>query len=121
MMLRSSYLPAADPGGDEERLHGRAGLEDVGRGAVAIRARRHVIAVVRVVGGLIHHGEYFAGRDIEHDDGAASGAVVADGGLQLPIGEVLNAQIDRQHEIAAGTDGTYALHVLARCVRSGPE
>src|SRR6202012_5281264 len=66
-------LTRGDPGGDEERLHGGTGLEDVSHGAIAIRARRHVLAVVRVVGGLVDHGEYLARGDVEHDYGAARG------------------------------------------------
>ena len=88
-------LAGSDTRGNEERLDGGAGLENVGCRAIAISRRQDLLAVIRVVGGLIDHGEHFAGRNVDHDDRTAGGTVIADGGLQLPVGEVLDAKIDR--------------------------
>ena len=74
--------------------------------------RLDLVAIVRVVGGLVHHRQHFAGRDVEHDHRAGLGALVADRGLQLAVREVLDAQVDRQHEIAAGPHRADLLDVL---------
>ena len=50
--------------------------------------------------------------DVDHDDGAGTGALLADRGLQLPVGEVLDAQVDREHQVAARARRTDALDVL---------
>ena len=57
-------------------------------------------AIVRVVGRLVHHGEHFAGVDVDDDDGARVCAVFLHRRLQLPIRQILNAQVDARHQIA---------------------
>ena len=101
-----------ESGGHEERLDGRTGLEDIGGRPVAIGRRLNLLAVVGVVGGLVHHGEHLAAGDVEHDRGAGAGTLVADRRLQLAVREVLDAQVDRQHQIAPRTCRPDALHVL---------
>jgi oligopeptidase B len=51
-----------------ERLDNRARLEDVGRRAIAIARGRDLLAIIRVVGRLVHHRDDLASLDIEHDD-----------------------------------------------------
>ena len=71
-----------------------------------------LLAVVRVVGRLVHHRQHFAGGDVQHDDRAGLRARIPDRRLQLPIREILDAQIDGQHQVAAGARRANALHVL---------
>ena len=105
-------LSGGKPRRDEERLDARAGLKDVSGGAVSVGGRDKLLAVIRVVGGLIDHRQDFAGRDVKDDYGSCSGALLANRSLQLPVGKILNAQIDRQHQIPAGPRTSDAVHVL---------
>ncbi len=105
-------LTGRDTGRHEKRLHRGAGLEHVGRGAIAVHARCHVLAIVRVVRRLVHHGENLAGADVDHDNRTCGGALIANGGLQLPIGEILDTQVDRQYEVATGAGRPDAVDVL---------
>jgi hypothetical protein len=50
-----------------------------------------LIAIVRVVGRLIHHREHFAGIDVEHDGGTRFRTMFLHGCFQLAIGKILNA------------------------------
>ena len=98
--------------GHEERLDGGTRLEDVRRRAVAVGRRLDLVAVVRVVGRLVDHGQHLAGLHVDHDDGAGPGALVADRRLEFPVGQVLDAQVDREHQVPARARRADALHVL---------
>ena len=50
--------------------------------------------------------------DVDHDDRACARALLADRRLQLAVREVLDAQVDRQHEVAARARGPDAFDVL---------
>ena len=111
--------PRGQPGRDHERLDRRARLDDVGHRTIAIGLGLELVAIVRVVGGLVHHRQHFAGGDVEHDHRARLRALVANRRLQFAIREVLDAQVDGQHEIAPGphrADFLDVLHDLAVAV-----
>ncbi len=61
---------------------------------------------------MIYHRQDFAGGDIQNDDRARARTLVANRRLQLTVGEVLNAQVDGEYEVATGTSGANALDVL---------
>ena len=86
---------------DDEWLHCRAGLDQVGQGAVAAEGRLDVAARVGVERGLVDHGQHLASLHVQHDHGAGPGAVLADGGLELAVGQVLDAPVDRQGQVTA--------------------
>src|SRR5256886_10229933 len=55
---------------------------------------------------------HLAAGDVEHDRGACTRALVADRRLELTVRKVLDAQVDRQHQVAPRTRRLDALHVL---------
>ena len=91
-------------------------LEPGSKMSVAARFRYRsgleLLAIVRVVGRLIHHGQHFAGVDVDDDDGARVCAVFLHRRLQLPIRQILNAQVDARHQIAARPRRANAFDVL---------
>ncbi len=112
MIVLGWKRPDAMPAAASERLDARARLEDVGGRAIAIARGRNLIAIVRVVGRLIHHRDHFAGVDVEHDDRAAFRLVLVHRRLQLAIREVLNPQVDAGDQILARPRRADALDVL---------
>ncbi len=98
--------------GDEEGFDARAGLEQIGGGAVAVLRGIELMTVIGVEGRLVDHGEHFAGAHVQDDDRTGVGAIVADRRFQLAIGQVLDAQVDAELELAARAHGANALDVL---------
>ena len=49
---------------------------------------------------------------VDDDHRARLGALIADRGLQLAVRQVLDAQVDRQHQVAARAHGADLLDVL---------
>ena len=96
----------------DEGLDAGSGLENIGGGAIAVQARLELLPIVRVVGRLIDHRQHFAGVDVDDDDRARVRAVLLHRRLQLPIGQVLDAQIDARHQIAPRPRRADALDVL---------
>ncbi|MFO1400241.1 MAG: hypothetical protein U1F30_03345 [Steroidobacteraceae bacterium] len=103
---------AAERRRDDERLDARARLEQVGRGAVAVHGRVDLLAVVGVVGRLVDDRQHFAAVDVDDHHRAGARAVVADRGLELAVGQVLDPQVDAQRQVAPRARGADALHVL---------
>ena len=91
-------------------------LEPGSKRSVMARLRKrfgaYCDAVVRVVGGLVHHRQHFAGVGVEHDGGAGQRAIVLDRGLELAVREVLDAQVDGGDDFAARARRLQALDVL---------
>ncbi len=71
-----------------------------------------MVPIIGVEGRLVDHGQHFPRRDIQHDDGSGLRSLIPDRRFQLPVREILDAQINRQHEILARPRGTDALDVL---------
>src|SRR5450759_2422095 len=84
-----------------ERFQSRAGLEQIGNGAVAHRFAAGVIAVVRVVAGIVGESQHFAAARIENHYRTGLGSMLLDRTLQLAIGDVLQIAIQTEHDIAA--------------------
>src|SRR5690606_18584976 len=87
---------------DGEGLDGGARLEGVDQGAVAGRRRVQLLAVVGVVGGLVDHGEDLAALDVDHHQAAGPSAEFVQRVAQFAVGQVLQAQVDGQLDVAAG-------------------
>src|SRR5690606_27591488 len=87
-------------------------LEDVRRRAIAVARGRDLVPVVRVVRRLIDHREHFARVDVQHDERARFRVMLLYGGLELAIGEILNAKIDARVQIRAWTRCSNALDVF---------
>ena len=97
---------------NNQRLEGGTRLDDVGDGAIAEQRGLDLAAVVRVVARLVDVSEDFTGGDIDDDRRSRRGLVLLNGRLERPIGKVLDAQIDRSHQVAARTRRLDALDIL---------
>ncbi len=71
-----------------------------------------MLAIVRVVGRLVHHGEDLARSHVDDYSRPCGRALIADSGFQLAVSEVLNAQVDRQHQVTARPRGSDAVDIL---------
>ena len=83
-------------------FHGRTRLEHVDHCAVTHHRRLQVATVVGVIGRLIDHGEDLAGLHVHDHQAAGLGAILDDRVTQFAVGQVLQAQIDRQRQRLAG-------------------
>ena len=86
---------------NDQWLEARARLKDVSDGAIAIALGSELRAIVRVVGWLIDHRQYFARLYIEDDDRARTRVVGFDRRFERAIGEVLQPQIDTRAQVLA--------------------
>ncbi len=77
-----------------------------------VRVEDELIAIVGIEGRLVDHGQHFTRGNVEHDDRARTRMSVANGRLQFAVREILNTQVDRQHQIATGPGGPDAVDVL---------
>jgi hypothetical protein len=82
-------------------FHGRAGLDNVRHGTIAQAVNIHAPAVVRVIGRLVDHGEYFTCLHIEHDQRTGCRLKAIDRGFKFSVGEILETQVDTQLNILA--------------------
>ena len=78
-----------------------AGLVGVGHGAVAHSGESQLKGFVRVVGRGVDHGQNLPRAGIENDDGSRCRPVPGHRILELPIGKVLQAQIDAERDVLA--------------------
>jgi len=81
-----------------DRLDRGTRLEHVDHGAVAHHRRLQVATVVGVIGGLVDHGQNLAGLHIHDHQAAGLGAVLDQRIAQLAVGQVLQAQVNRQRQ-----------------------
>src|SRR6185312_2257155 len=94
------------------RLHRRPGLENIGDRTIAVPARQHLAAIVGIECRLIDHRQHLARGDVDHHHGAGARLLLRHLRLQGAIGEILDAQIDGEHEVASRAGRPDALDVL---------
>ena len=94
--------PALQANPDGKGLHHRAGLKGVGQRPVAQLLTAQVGAFLRVVAGVVGHGQQLAGVGVQHHHATGMRAVVDHGLFEFLVSEKLNLAVDAQ------------LHVLTR-------
>jgi hypothetical protein len=80
-------------------LHGRARLEGVGQRAIAQLLARQVLAMARVVAGIVRQGQQLAGVRIHDHHAACLGLEGLDLLLEFLVGVVLDLAVDGQLNI----------------------
>ena len=98
--------------GQGEGLDRRAWLEDIGNSAVAPRRGGTLAALIGVVGRPVGQGQHFAAAGIQQHDATGPGAVLANGGRQAAIGQILQAHVDAGDDIRAGAGSADLRDVL---------
>ena len=104
--------------GDRERLHRRARLEEIGDGAVARLPAGDVRAVVGVVVGLVHECQHLTRLRVEDHERAALARSGLDRGLELAVGEELQALVDRERDFLGRRAARAAPRRPRRCARA---
>jgi hypothetical protein len=111
-------LTALERGRSDERLDTRARFKDVRDRAVSIAFGRQLRTIVRVVSGLVDHGEDLAGLDVQHDDRTRARIVFPDSTFQRAISQVLKAKIDTRAKILARIRRPYAGNIFDRSAKA---
>ncbi len=93
--------PRGERAGHEERLHDRPGLEAVAHDPIAAPVDVALGVVVRVVPGDARQREDLARRGIDDGEGAALRLVGAHRRVELALGHVLDALVDREDDVVA--------------------
>ena len=88
--------PALQSNPDGEGLHHRAGFKGVGQRPVAQLLAAQVGAFLRVVAGVVGHGQQLAGVGVQHHHATGMRAVVDHGLFEFLVGEKLNFAVDAQ-------------------------
>ena len=87
--------------GDGDRLHGRAGLEGVGHGAVAQLFAGQVFALVGHITRVVGQCQHLACDGVQHHHAAGLGTVRRDGVAQLLIGKELDLAVNAELDVFA--------------------
>ena len=95
-----------------DRLHGGAGLENIGQGAVAQLLARQVLAVIGVIARIIGQSQHFAGLHIQHHYAASFGALRYHSIPQFLPCEILHLAVDGQMQILAVQRRNTIAHAL---------
>src|SRR5690606_25915900 len=83
----------------QQRLDRRARLERIDDRAIAHALGQAFAGIVRVEARLRGDRQDFAGRAVGDDDDTAARLVLRDGVLDFPLGQVRDAQVDRQRDV----------------------
>jgi len=105
-------LPGFEPDRYRERLHRRAGFEQIGHRAIAEILDFQIAAIVRIVRRLIDQRDNLARRRIDDDHRSRARALGIDGILERAIGDVLHPLVEAEMNILARSDGLQTLDVL---------
>ena len=84
----------------DEGLHRRAGLEDVGQGAVAQLRAGQVAPLAGLVARVVGQRQHLAGLHVEHDHAAGLGLVLGHRVAHALVGEELDLGVDRELDVA---------------------